>query len=213
MGPSLYLRSKARGEQALIRTLDQTSTELTILRPSVIFGQDDRFLNVFAQLQAFTPVVPLACAQAQFQPVWVQDVVSATLFCLHIQPLGTEFSGSCKGRIGPKAHRIFELAGPEVLSLKALVQIAGRASGHRRWVLELPRWVAWLQAFCFELLPGEPLMSRDNVASMSVANICSNEFPGLKACGVLQAKRVESIFPALDVAKPAAMREQNTPKP
>jgi len=197
--PSLYLRSKARGEQALIRTLDQTSTQLSIFRPSVIFGADDRFINVFVKLLALTPVMPLGCAASQFQPVWVQDVVSAMMNTLLPPEVGEEGSASNplarKRSIGPKTHQIFELGGPDVLSLKALVQVAAAHAGYKRVVLELPQWVAWLQALLLELMPGEPVMSRDNVASMKVPNVCSGEFPGLLACGVSSPKRIQSVFP------------------
>ncbi len=197
--PSLYLRSKARGEQALIRTLDQTSTQLSIFRPSVIFGADDRFINVFVKLLALTPVMPLGSASSKFQPVWVQDVVSAMMNTLlpptvgaslqHEQPL------SSLQTIGPKTHQIFELGGPEQLTLKELIQIAAAHLGQKRLVIELPQWVAWLQALMLELLPGEPLMSRDNVASMQVPNVCTGEFPGLLECGVLHPKRLQTVFP------------------
>ena len=78
--PSLYLRSKGQGEAALMQAAGSgvpTGFELTILRPSVIFGAEDKFLNLFARLQQVFPVMPLAGAEARFQPVWVQDVASA----------------------------------------------------------------------------------------------------------------------------------------
>jgi len=71
--PSRYLRSKAEGE-AVLRA---AGLDLTVLRPSVIFGTEDRFLNLFARLQAFFPLMPLAGAGARFQPVWVNDVAQA----------------------------------------------------------------------------------------------------------------------------------------
>ena len=76
--PSNYLRSKSAGEAAL----RAAALELTILRPSVIFGAQDRFLNLFARLQAVAPVMPLAGGDARFQPVWVEDMAEAIVHCL-----------------------------------------------------------------------------------------------------------------------------------
>jgi NADH dehydrogenase len=163
--PSMYLRSKAGGEAVL----QSAGLALTLLRPSVIFGADDRFLNLFARLQALAPVVPLAGASARFQPVWVGDVAEAILRCL-LRP--------------DTAGRIIECAGPEVLTLADLVRLAGRLSGHPRLVIPLPQPLAWLQARLMELAPGAPLMSRDNLASMQVPNVASGSLPGLADLGI-----------------------------
>jgi len=163
--PSNYLRSKAAGEAALA----QAGLDLTLLRPSVIFGAGDRLLNLFAQLQAFAPVVPLAAGDARFQPVWVGDVAEAIVRCL-----------DRRDSIG----RTFELAGPEVLTLSQLVRLAGRWAGHERPQLALPAALATLQATLLEWLPGEPLMSRDNLASMRVPNVAGGTLPGLAALGI-----------------------------
>ncbi|TDP62212.1 complex I NDUFA9 subunit family protein [Roseateles toxinivorans] len=163
--PSRYLRSKAAGEA----TLRESGLDLTLLRPSVVFGAGDSFLNMFAKLQALAPVMPLAGAGARFQPVWVEDVARAVVRC--VQDRAT---------IG----RTYELAGPEVLSLADIVRLAGRLSGHPRPILPLPGPLAFLQALAMELLPGEPLMSRDNLASMSVPNVATGRLPGLADLGI-----------------------------
>jgi len=163
--PSRYLRSKARGEQAL----RDSGIGATLLRPSVIFGAEDRFLNLFAAMQAFAPVVPLGGAAARFQPVWVEDVARAIVECLH-RP--------------ETAGQVIECAGPQVFTLQELVRLAGRLAGHERPVLPLPDALARLQAALLELLPGEPLMSRDNVDSMRVPNVASGALPGLASLGI-----------------------------
>ena len=173
--PSRYLRSKAGGELML----KSARLELSVLRPSVIFGEHDKFLNLFASLQAVFPAVPLGGAAAQFQPVWVEDVAAAVLRCLH-DP----------ATIG----QTYECTGPSVFTLKALVELAGRLSGHLRPVLALPNGLARLQAAAMELLPGEPLMSRDNVDSMKVANVATGQWPGLAALGITPAA-LEAIAP------------------
>jgi uncharacterized protein YbjT (DUF2867 family) len=173
--PSNYLRSKTAGEAVL-----QTSgLDVTILRPSVIFGEHDRFINLFAQLQSVFPVMPLAGSQAQFQPVWVEDVASAITASL-LDP----------STIG----QTIECAGPQVFTLGELVQLAGRWAGHARPVLPLPMFMGQLQALAMELMPGEPLMSRDNLASMKTPNIASGKLPDLARLGI-QATGIEQVMP------------------
>ena len=163
--PSRYLRSKARGEAVL----QAAGLQLTVLRPSVIFGAQDRFLNTFASLQRLAPVLPLACAQAQFQPVWVGDVAQAIRHCL-ARP--------------DSAGQIIDCAGPQVLTLAELVQRAGQWAGCPRPVWGLPAGLGRLQAWLMERAPGEPLMSRDNLDSMRVPNVASGRQPGLEALGI-----------------------------
>lgn len=171
-GPSRYQRSKARGEE-LLRA---AGLDLTVLRPSVIFGAGDRFLNVFASLQSIFPVVPLAGAAARFQPVWVEDVANAVTACIADQGLPQSAVG-----------QTFECAGPDVLTLTELVGIAGRYGSQQRPVLPLPDFLARLQAGLMELMPGEPLMSRDNLDAMSVDNVATHQWPGLSALGIAPA--------------------------
>lgn len=166
--PSNYLRSKSAGELAL----RAAGLDLTVLRPSVMFGEYDRFLNVFAQLQSVFPVIPLAGADARFQPVWVEDVAQALVVCLS-NPLST--------------LRTFECTGPKVYTLRELVQLAGRWSGHERPVFGLPDAVGRMQARMMGLMPGEPLMSVDNIDSMRVPNVASGSLPGLEELEITAA--------------------------
>lgn len=180
-GPSLYQRSKAQGEAALHSEVVH-GLQLTVLRPGVIFGEDDAFINLFARLQSIAPFVPLTGAHTRFQPVWVQDVAQAVVYALqHRDTIG----------------HVYELAGPQIFTLKELVQHAGRWAGHARPVFALPEAMAYLQALVMEMLPGPPLMSRDNLASMQVDNIAAGELPGLPRLGVAAAARLDSVFPLL----------------
>ena len=171
-GPSMYQRSKSRGETVL----HNAGLDVTVLRPSVIFGAEDKFLNLFADLQAIVPFMPLAGSGTRFAPVWVADVAQAVVSCLQ-KP----------DTIG----QTYELCGPDVLTLGELVQRAGQWAGvnhgRGRPVMGLPMWVGWLQAAAMELAPGEPLMSRDNLASMKVDNIATGLLPGLAALGITAA--------------------------
>lgn len=173
--PSLYLRSKAAGEAALAAA----GLELTVLRPSVIFGAHDKLLNLFAALQGVAPFVPLAGADSRYQPVWVDDVAAAIVRCL-----------DDPATIG----QTYECTGPDVYTLRELVQAAGRWAGHERPVFALPGGLAQLQARVMELLPGEPLMSRDNLASMRVPNVATGALPGLDALGI-RATALSAIAP------------------
>lgn len=164
--PSHYLRTKAEGEQAL----RVQGLALSVLRPSVIFGAHDRFFNLFATLQRLFPVMPLAGGDARFQPVWVEDVAAAIVRCL-ADPAAT-------------AGRTYELGGPEVCTLADIVKMAGRWSGHARPVVPLPMAAGRLQAAAMACLPGEPLMSADNLDSMKVPNVLGGQLPGLQALGV-----------------------------
>jgi uncharacterized protein YbjT (DUF2867 family) len=168
--PSMYQRSKARGEAVL----QAAGLDLTLLRPSVIFGADDKFLNLFAKLQNVFPVMPLAGAATKFQPVWVEDVAQAV-----VNSLSQHFSPE---------NQTIEACGPDVLTLKELVQLSAIAAGinHSRGrpVLALSPFLGKLQALAMRLLPGEPLISQDNLDSMKVDNVGTGKLPGLQALGV-----------------------------
>jgi len=177
--PSRYLRSKAAGE-AVLRAAEQAGAlALTVLRPSLIFGAGDRSVNLFARLQRFAPVMPLAGADAQLQPVWVGDVADALVEAL----LRHEAQG-----------QTYDIAGPRVLTLADLVRLAGRVAGCERPVLPLPHALATLQALAMACLPGEPLLSRDNLASLTVPNVAGGRLPGLAALGITPAS-LEGVLP------------------
>jgi uncharacterized protein YbjT (DUF2867 family) len=177
--PSMYQRSKARGEEVL----RATGLALSILRPSVVFGAGDRFLNLFARLQAVLPVLALAGADSRLQPVWVEDVAQAVAACLEDDAIG-------RASIG----QTFECAGPEVMSLRELVQLAGRYGSTERPVIGLPWALGRVQAALMAWLPGEPLLSRDNLDSLRVPNVATGQWPGLEQLGITPAS-VRSIAP------------------
>ncbi|MFN3883817.1 MAG: complex I NDUFA9 subunit family protein [Rhodocyclaceae bacterium] len=170
--PSEYLKSKASGEAAL----RAASPEATIFRPSVIFGRGDSFLTLFADLLKIAPIVPLACPDARFQPVWVEDVVSAIVTSLD--------HPESKGQTYP-------LCGPRVYTLRELVAYAGWLTGHPRPIIGLPLALSYLQAFLMERIPGGP-MTRDNVRSMQTPNVCAE---GCTLPFGLAATALEAIAP------------------
>jgi uncharacterized protein YbjT (DUF2867 family) len=181
---SMYLRSKARGEAVLA----DSGLDIALLRPSVVFGAEDKLLNVFARLQKLAPLVPLAGAGTRFQPVWVEDVAQA-LVVLATQHYYQKYSYSCYVPLGqqpktPPNVTVFEACGPTVLTLRQLFAIAGQCVGAERPIVPLPMPLARVQAWVMEHLPGEPLMSRDNLDSMRAPNIASGQYPGLAALGI-----------------------------
>lgn len=165
-GPSMYQRSKADGELA---ARSEPSVAATIFRPSVVFGPGDHFLNLFARMQKFLPFVPLAGAETDFQPIYVCDVAQAFTHAL----------ADLKTR-----HQVYQLGGPGIYSLADLVRLAGRYSHHPRPVLALPDGVARAMARLFELLPGTPLLTRDNLDSMKVDNVVDPAIQALTAAAL-----------------------------
>jgi uncharacterized protein YbjT (DUF2867 family) len=150
-GASMYLRSKGDGEAAVTMSL----LDWTVFRPSVVFGPGDRFLNLFARIQRFAPLVPLACADARFQPIAVDDVAQAI-----VNAFGNPET----------IQQCYDMGGPKVYTLAEIVRLAGEAAGHPRPILRLPSTLGRLQAMVLECLPGG-LLSRDNLDSMRVDNI------------------------------------------
>jgi NADH dehydrogenase len=180
--PSNYLRSKGQGEAVLVQAAGEgvgAAFGLTILRPSVIFGAEDQFLNLFAKLQKVFPVMPLAGSHARFQPVWVQDVALAVVRSLE------------RNNAPGPTPCVVEVCGPDIFTLKQLVQLsaqlAGVNEGRGRPVIPLPLWMGRMQALMLELAPGPTLMSRDNLDSMRNDNVATGLLPGLESLGITAA--------------------------
>ncbi|MCB1931350.1 MAG: complex I NDUFA9 subunit family protein [Candidatus Accumulibacter sp.] len=162
-GPSEYLCSKGEGEAVVRSAMDEL--DVTVFRPSVIFGPDDVFLNVFARLLKLFPVFPLGGGSARFQPVFVGDVAKA--LCDSLTDRST-------------FAQTYELCGPKVYTLRELVEYTARLLGKPRRIIDLGNggW-AYLQAGLLWLLPRPP-MSPDNLRSMEVDSVTdgSHNYPG-----------------------------------
>jgi NADH dehydrogenase len=157
-GPSQYLRSKGKAEIIVRGAMDKLA--VTILRPSVIFGPEDSFLNRFATLVKWFPILPLASAGSRFQPVFVEDV--ARIFADSLDNLGTY-------------GRIYDVCGPRVYTLRELVQFTATSTQKNRLIIDLPKPLSMLQATILEFMPGKP-MTRDNLRSMQIDSVCECDF-------------------------------------
>lgn len=158
-GPSAYLRTKGEAEAIVAAS----ALRWTIFRPSVIFGPEDSFLNLFARLSRLLPVVALAGANARFQPIFVGDVAH----CI-VQAVADD--ATLRAR--------YDLCGPQVYTLRDLVAYVGEVTGAVRPIVALGPALSRVQATLLEFLPGK-LMSRDNLASMQEDNVCDCPFPAL----------------------------------
>jgi uncharacterized protein YbjT (DUF2867 family) len=172
-GPSRYLRSKGEAEAAVAAS----GLDWTIVEPSVIFGREDAFLNLFARLLRVAPIMALACADARFQPVYVGDVADCIVRSL-----------SLPATIGQK----YPLCGPTIYTLRELVRYAGNATGNPRPILALGPRLGMLQAAVLERLPGT-LLSRDNLASMQRDSVCGCDFPAIFG---FRPRALETVAPA-----------------
>ena len=159
-GPSHYLRSKGEAEQLVIEA-EQHGLQATRFRPSIIFGPGDSFFNRFASLLQFAPVFPLACPGTRFAPIYVEDVARAFMLSL-----------TDDKTIG----QAYNLCGPNIYTLKELVNYTALCCGYRRMIIGLNDSASALQARMLGLLPGKP-MSYDNYLSLTVDSICEEAFP------------------------------------
>lgn len=196
VGPSAYQRSKGLGQE-IVRQAGEDSAalgwftylngpklvwgrglQITIFRPSIIFGRGDSFFNRFASLLRRIPLfLPLAKPNARLQPVWVEDVAEAYVRALE----------------NPRTFgQIYDLCGPKVYTLRELVEYTRSLIGSHKAVLSLPDWMAYAQAGVLEHLPGK-LLTGDNLRSLSVDNVCAGEsFPAVFG---IQPTPVEAVVP------------------
>lgn len=160
-GESLYAATKGAGEDQVLEAFPAA----TIVRPSVLFGEDDSFVNMFAGLVRSLPVLPVFGPQARLQPLWVDDAAEAITNAL----------------ADPAVHggRTYELAGPEVITMQALHERIAAAQGRRRTLLAMPDGLSAL----FAALPGTP-MNRDQWLLLQRGSVASGALPGIAELGV-----------------------------
>lgn len=171
-----YARTKAAGEEAVRKAFPEAS----IVRPSVVFGPQDGFFNLFASMARFSPVLPLiGGGHTKFQPVYVGDVADAIMKCL----------------TDPATDgQTYELGGPTVYSFREILELIMRETGRERLLMPLPFWLASLEATFLQLLP-KPLLTRDQVKLLKHDNVVSGDLPTLENLGI-EATAAETIIPS-----------------
>ncbi len=166
LSPSAYGKSKGEGEAAVRAAFPAA----TILRPSIVFGREDQFVNRFANLIRMLPVVPIIKPQAKFQPVYVGDVAKAIAAAL----ADTKTHGG----------NTYELGGPEVISMGNLNRWIAKATGRRRGFIEMPDFVAGTMASAVGWMPGAP-MTKDQWLMLQSDNVVARDAQGLGAFGIV----------------------------
>ena len=150
--PSLYLKSKALGESELLK---QKNLDITILRPSIIFGAKDNFINMFKILVKWLPVIALLSPNSKFQPIFIEDVSKILIKTL--------FDKKTYGKM-------YDLGGPDVYSLKDIIRLIIRSEKLTRIIIPLNKSLSYLFAFIMEMMPIK-ILTRDNWRSMEVDNV------------------------------------------
>ena len=174
--PSRYLRSKGEAE-ALVRAA-QPSLDVTIFRPSVIFGSGDSLTQRFTRLLKLAGGwLPLVRPRARFAPVYVGDVARGFVRAL-----------DDRSTIG----RTYELCGPEVLTLEQIVRASAAAAAVPCRIVRLPDFLGRLQGLALGLLPGKPF-TLDNFRSLTIECLCAED--GLRALGI-EPQRLAAVLPS-----------------
>ncbi|WP_438382750.1 complex I NDUFA9 subunit family protein [Asaia sp. BMEF1] len=166
--PSHYGKSKAEGE----KRVREAFPGATILRPSVVFGPHDRFLNMFGLMAKLLPVLPVYYPKTLLQPVYVDDVAQAARLCL-----------TKEGAVSVDKAQVYELGGPDRMSMEEIMAFVARSVGRKPRLLAIPNGVAMAQARVFENLPGK-LLTRDQLAMLGQDNIVTSGVATLQTLGV-----------------------------
>ena len=172
---SQYMQSKLKGEKNILNNFNRS----VILRPSIIFGPEDKFFNQFAALAEFFPALPLiGGGLTYFQPIYVGDVVKSIVTILEKEEIN---------------KNIYELGGPQTFTFKELMEILLKQIKKKRFLVPIPFSFAKFQAKILQLLP-KPLLTTDQVEMLKYDNIVTNKYPTLKDLKI-SPKTLESVLP------------------
>jgi len=172
---SKYMQSKLEGEKNIQKVFKPS----VILRPSLVFGPEDKFFNVFASIAQFSPALPLiGGGKVKFSPIYVGDVAKAIVKTLKLEN---------------SKPKIYELGGPKNYSFKELMEILLEEIKKKRFLIPIPFSVAKLQSYFLQMMPN-PLLTSDQVDMLKYNNIVSGEYPTLEDLGI-RGKTIQSILP------------------
>ena len=172
---SKYMQSKLEGEKNIQKVFKPS----VILRPSLVFGPEDKFFNVFAAIAQFSPALPLiGGGKTKFSPIYVGDVAKAIVKTLKLEN---------------SKPKIYELGGPKNYSFKELMEILLEEIKKKRFLIPIPFSVAKLQSYFLQMMPN-PLLTSDQVDMLKYNNIVSGEYPTLEDLGI-RGKTIQSILP------------------
>ena len=172
---SRYMQSKLQGEKNIQNTFGSS----VILRPSVVFGPEDKFFNTFASIAQFSPILPLiGGGKTKFAPIYVGDVAKAIVKALELNN---------------SKPKIYELGGPKNYSFKELMEILLSEIKKKRFLLPVPFGLAKFQSYFLEMMPN-PLLTPDHVEMLKFNNIVSGEYSTLKDLGIT-GTTIQSILP------------------
>ncbi|WP_417517552.1 complex I NDUFA9 subunit family protein [Minwuia sp.] len=175
--PALYARTKAAGEKA-VREAVPTAT---ILRPSVLFGPEDDFLNRFGAMSRIMPFLPLiGGGETRFQPVYVGDVADAIVAALTMD--------AAQGQT-------YELGGPKIMTFKEVLEFILSVTKRPALLVPLPFPVAKAIGTVTQFLPSPPL-TRDQVVMLETDNVVGDGVPGFDALGIDKPATIEAVAPA-----------------
>ncbi len=172
---SKYMQTKLQGEKNIQNTFKST----VILRPSLIFGPEDKFFNTFAAFARISPAIPLiGGGKTKFSPVYCVDVGKAIARALELKNT---------------TSKIYEIAGPENYSFKELMEILLKEIKKKRFLINVPFNIAKFQSYFLEILP-KPILTPDQVELLKYDNIPTGEHPVLKDLGI-NGETISSILP------------------
>jgi NADH dehydrogenase len=191
--PSRYGASKGLGEQAVLGAFPSA----TILRPSLVFGPEDKFFNRFGELARLSPMMPVICGDTRMQPVYVGDVADAVMAALATQVA---------------MGKTYELGGPRVWTFREILAFVLKQTRRKRWLVDIPMGVARMQANIMQHLPGKPL-TPDQLLMLEKDNVVSDGALGLGDLGITPTP-VELIVPAyISRFQPGGGRRPMAPSP
>ena len=183
---SKYSKSKGIAEVKILNAFP----EAIIFRPSIVFGSEDQFFNLFSQISCISPILPIVGGKTKFQPVYVDDIAKMVVGVLQIEAPNTK-----------KNNRIYELGGPEIISFRSLMVKMLSVIYRKKLIINLPFWLAKamcpliliLNKFTFKKIP--LLITEDSVKQLKYDNIVSEEYMSFEDLDI-KPKSLDLILPS-----------------